>query len=86
MAELSGYLWMGGLVLVFGGLYWAATSRQRKRFSEYISRSDAEVERADALLKANDASIEASLTNTKAVEENTTAIRDLIAKMQTEQK
>ena len=77
---------MGGLALIFGGLYWAATSRQRKRFNEYITRSDAAIERTDALLKANSASIEAARTNTKAVEENTAAIRDLISKMQAEQK
>ncbi|MBZ9676399.1 hypothetical protein [Mesorhizobium sp. ES1-1] len=86
MAELDGYLWMGGLLILFGGLYWAATSGARRRFREFTSRSDAAIKRTDALLKANEASIEASLSNTKAIEENTIAIRDLISKMRAEQK
>ncbi|OHV90436.1 hypothetical protein [Mesorhizobium sp. ORS 3428] len=66
MAELYGFVWMGALLVIFGGLYWAATARGRRRYQDFIER----------WTKAR----EESIANTKALEENTAAIRELMRK------
>jgi len=70
MSELYGYVWMLFLLLVFGGLYWVASSRGRSRFRDFMRRS------AEAS--------EVGVANTKAVQENTAAIRDLIHKLESQ--